>query len=274
MPRLLTESKRRRFSDTGVVYPVRVLSDAETDHYRAACNLLEQQLGGKPRTIEVRQMHLHFRWAYSLASHPCILDAVEDLLGPDVLVWATELFIKHPGDASVAVGWHRDRPYLGFAGGKSVTAWVALNDSTSANGCMRVLPRNADHDESIAASDDRRLVDVELSAGETSLHDADVLHGSAPNLSQTKRIGFVIRYVTPDARPRTGRTPAVLVRGTDVYGNFALAQAPLEPDDDVALARMRQSAAQHLDAMLDNLRGMKKGHGAKTARPPASQGRE
>src|ERR671934_2538982 len=123
MPRQLTEAQQRGYHREGLAFPLPVLSPPETRRFRLACDGLEARLGGKPLTVEVRQMHLHFRWAYELATHPRVLDAVEDLLGPDLLVWATELFAKHPRDAAVSIGWHRDRPYMGFAG-ETVTAWI------------------------------------------------------------------------------------------------------------------------------------------------------
>src|SRR5919201_814826 len=123
MTRLLTEEQRRRYHADGVVFPIPVLSAEEVREYRAACEDLEARLGGRPRTVEVRQMHLHFPWAYALATHPRVLDAVEDILGPDLLVWATELFAKHPRDPAVSIGWHRDRAYLGLEGGTTTTAW-------------------------------------------------------------------------------------------------------------------------------------------------------
>jgi hypothetical protein len=104
----LSEAQQSRYRRDGIVFPVPVLSTGEAADYRRHCDELESRLGGKPRTIEVRQMHLHFPWAYRLATHPNILDAVESLLGPDLLVWATELFAKHPNDPNVSIGWHRD----------------------------------------------------------------------------------------------------------------------------------------------------------------------
>src|SRR5262245_63285798 len=115
MTKLLTADQRQQYDRDGLVFPVRVLSPEEARAYRRACDELEAILGVKPQTIEVRQMHLHFPWAYRLATHPRVLDAAEDVLGPDLLVWATELFAKHPRDAAVSVGWHRDRAYTGFA---------------------------------------------------------------------------------------------------------------------------------------------------------------
>src|SRR5437762_12875036 len=85
-------------------------------------------------------MHLHFSWAYALATHPRILDAVEDVLGPNLLVWATELFVKHPHDPAVSIRWHRDSTYMGFDSATTTTAWVALSDSNAGNGCVCAAP--------------------------------------------------------------------------------------------------------------------------------------
>jgi hypothetical protein len=266
MPKKLTDALRDGYLRDGLAFPVAALSGAEVGRYRAACDELESRLGGRPRTVEVRQMHLHFAWAHELAAHPAVLDCVEDLVGPDVLVWATELFVKHPRDAAVAVGWHRDRPYLGLSGGRVVTAWVALGNSSRANGCMRALPRSAEPDRPTTAAahgakevlpppgTEAHVVDVALRAGELSLHGPDVAHGSSPNLSDEKRVGFVIRYVTPDARPVHGRPAVLLARGADAFGHFTLAEPPVPAGEAEALAAMRASAEQHLDVVLENLK--------------------
>jgi hypothetical protein len=262
MTRLLTDDQRGRYHQDGLVFPVRVLSPEEVGRYRRACDELEARLGGKPRTIEVRQMHLHFPWAYELAAHPRVLDAVEDLLGPDLLVWATELFAKHPQDSAVSIGWHRDRPYMGFAAGATTTAWIALSDSTAANGCLRAVPGPQRHSArpprragaAAVPVDEGAVVDVRLEAGEMSLHDADVLHGSGPNRSDGKRVGFVVRYVTPAARPRRGRPPVVLARGRAGADHFQVVDPPAANGSDGALAEFKESATLHLEAMLQNLR--------------------
>jgi non-heme Fe2+,alpha-ketoglutarate-dependent halogenase len=266
VPKRLTQTQRDGYLRDGLAFPVTVLSTGEAERYRAACDELELLLGGKPRTIEVRQMHLHWPWAHELATHPAILDCVEDLAGPNLLIWATELFIKHPRDSAVAVGWHRDRPYLGMIGGQVVTAWVALSNSSHANGCMRALPRSAEAGCAPATTargakeplpppgTESRVMDVCLRAGELSLHAQDVAHGSSPNLSDEKRVGFVIRYVTPDARSVQGRPPVLLARGTDAYGHFTHADPPRTTDHAHALDAMRTSAQAHLDVVLENLK--------------------
>jgi non-haem Fe2+, alpha-ketoglutarate-dependent halogenase len=270
--KLLAESQREQYQHDGIVFPVEVLSAEEVHRFRAASDELENRLGGKPRTVEVRQMHLHFPWACELALHPRVLDAVEDLLGPNLLIWATELFTKHPRDSAVSINWHQDRPYMGFQSGATASAWIALADSTPTNGCMRAVPgpgryqarqtprdegqpdRQPRHRATAVVVHDEEVVDIVLRAGEMSLHDIDIVHGSGPNHSDEKRIGFVVRYVTPEARPVEGRPPAILARGYDPHGHFQLVDPPATTDTDQALHCMRIAAAQHLEAMLQNLK--------------------
>lgn len=269
MARILTAAQQCRYHDDGIAFPIPVLTRGESGYFRAACDALELQLGGRPRTVEVRQMHLHFRWAFELASHPRVLDAVEDVLGPDLVIWATELFAKHPRDAAVSIGWHRDRTYLEFDPQAAVTAWIALSPCRVDNGCMCVV-RERDRQQAAQwrtherRSDDResRLPDVPdeairpvlLEAGEMSLHDVHVLHGSGPNHSGEKRVGFAIRFVTPAAEPRTDRPPAILVRGVDRYRHFELVDPPAPREPQQALADMRRSARRHLDLTLENVK--------------------
>src|SRR5439155_2378708 len=249
MAGMLSTQQLAEYRREGVVFRLRVFTAAEAATYRGACDELEARLGGKPRTIEVRQMHLHLPWAYALATQPRVLDAIEDVLGPNLLIWATELFAKHPQDANVAIGWHRDEPYMGFEPGLTTTAWIALSDSTPANGCMRVVPASRDvrHQDADKRSDPAGAIDGVLVAGDMSLHNAQVLHGSSPNLSRAKRVGFVIRFLSPQARPRHGqprhgRPPALLVRGQDRHGHFQLLEPRAPESDERAIARLKESA--------------------------------
>jgi hypothetical protein len=284
MPQSLQPNHLRQYRECGVVFPIRVLPPHETQAYSRACDDLEAALGGNPRTVELRQMHLHFRWAFELATHGPVVDAVADLLGPDLLIWATELFTKRPHDQALSIGWHRDGPYMGFDPPLVVTAWIALTPSTPANGCMQVVPelhpqvgsagartgQMAHRSESLAEMTareprpDEKPLDVVLAPGEMSLHSPYVLHGSGFNRSGEKRIGFVVRFVAPSARPQNGRPPAVLARGEDRCGHFQLLGPPADADLDRAIAGMRESAAQHLDAMLYNTKVRRRG----TQHPP------
>jgi non-haem Fe2+, alpha-ketoglutarate-dependent halogenase len=259
MTRLLSEAQKHRYEQDGIVFPVPVLTTGEAREYRSACDALEARLGGKPRTVELRQMHLHFPWAHALATWPRVLDAVEDLLGPNLLIWATELFAKHAQDPTVSIAWHRDRPYMGFDARTAVTAWVALSDSSAANGCMRAVPGRARFEVGGRRLEvnEAEAIDIVLRAGEMSLHDVEIPHGSGPNRSGEKRVGFVIRYVTPEGRPPEGRPAAILARGHDRHNHFHLVDPPTEKDAEEALAEMKSSAACHFEAVLQNLKRAK-----------------
>lgn len=250
----------------GIIWPIRVLTSEEAAGYRAQCDELEAALGGKPRTVEVRQMHLHFPWAYELIMRPNILDVMETLLGPDIVVWATELFAKHPQDAAVMIGWHRDCPYMGFPPDSVVTAWIALSDSVVENGCMEAVPGPARRDRTDlldssapehripdAHIDASRTVPVELQAGEMSVHDSLIVHGSRPNLSSRKRVGFAVRYVRADALPLHGQPKVALARGKLSGDHFELVSPPGQTLD---LQGLKRSAIQHFESMLINLQNV------------------
>lgn len=198
------------------------------------------------------QLHLHFDWAFALATRPAVLDAVEQIVGPDVLVHSTSLFCKQPHDPAF-VSWHQDAHDWRLDNSRLVSAWVALTESTPENGCMRVIPgshrERLDHearpseDNMLAAGltvadavDETTAVDFVLEPGQMSLHHADLVHGSRGNRSDVKRIGFAIRYVSPSVQQERPHHPAVLARGTDSYGNYELLEDPPVSDFKQAIA--------------------------------------
>jgi ectoine hydroxylase-related dioxygenase (phytanoyl-CoA dioxygenase family) len=196
---------RARFDTDGFVFPLRVLADDEVARYRAAA---ETQLDGASTT---HRLHLETAWGRELASHPAIVDAVEDLAGGRVRIWGTLVLRKEPcSDAYVS--WHQDSAYRTIGADDLFSAWIALTDSSATNGCMRAIPGShrvrlphvnvADgenllsHGQRVVGDIDRAgAVDLVLRAGEMSLHHIDVVHSSAPNRSDTPRLGFVVRYM-------------------------------------------------------------------------------
>lgn len=223
--------------------------------------------GGKPRAVELAQTHLHFPWAYELVTHPRVLDAVEDVLGPDIVVWSTSIFPKHSHDPSY-ISWHQDGTYWGLDSTQVTTAWIALSDSTVESGCMRVVEGSPaqpiqPHRDTFAENnllsrgqeisvdvDDLEATDVVLQAGEMSLHHVNVIHGSNANNSDYKRVGYVIRYVTPEVRQVGERPKAVLARGTDKFGNFELVGPPPERDIVQAVESMKEATAKFLETIM------------------------
>lgn len=246
--KMLTEAAVRQYREDGYYAPIRVMPRAEADALRGKLEAFEADAGilaGKLR----HKSHLLFTWLNDLVRHPRILDAVEDVIGPNILCWGSSFFIKEPRNPAF-VSWHQDSTYWGLDPADVVTAWVALSDSTQANGAMRVVPRTHTLDqvphqdtfspenllsrgqEVMVEVDDREARMLELGAGEMSLHHVRLIHGSDPNPSDQRRIGFAIRYIPTTVRQIAGtHDHATLVRGVDSYGHF---EAEQRPDADMS----------------------------------------
>jgi len=253
----LSEAAIRQYRDLGYYAPVPVLSRAEAAGLRARLEAFEGS--GEGMRGAVRQKpHLLFTWLNDLIRHPKILDAVEDVIGPDILCWGTSFFIKERRNPSY-VSWHQDSTYWGLEPADVITAWVAFTDSTAANGAMRVIPathkldqvahRDTFSPENLLSRGQEIMVDVdereaamlELAAGEMSLHHVRLIHGSDPNPSDDRRIGFAIRYIPTHVRQVAGsHDSATLVRGVDRHGNFEPEQ---RPDADLSPSALAYHAA-------------------------------
>jgi len=258
---MLSEENRASFRRHGVVPRVRVMSAEQAEAYHQDCVELARLLGGSPRTIDVRQMHLHFPWAYQLATQPGILDAIEAILGPNLLIWATELFAKKPNDPTLLIGWHRDVRYMGFDAAHAVTAWVSLARSFPENGCLQVVLEDDRRARALEPDPPKgtipareRITDVVLEPGEMSIHDLCVWHGSEANRSNEPRVGFAIRFVTPDAKPKSGRPPAIVVRGRAEGSHFELVPPPEGGQPEDLVSGLQESARRHFEAMLENIK--------------------
>jgi ectoine hydroxylase-related dioxygenase (phytanoyl-CoA dioxygenase family) len=175
--------------------------------------------------------------------HPRVLDAVEDVIGPDILVYGSGLFWKPPRDPAY-VSWHQDG-YNSKLSDKFVSAWLALTDSSPDNGCMRVV-RGSHHEgivshERTSVSPDNigtggleiarhveesEATDVTLAPGEMSLHHVAIVHGSNPNTSDRPRIGYAVRYVPPSTQQELDHIPVILARGCDRFGHFRRVEEP------------------------------------------------
>jgi ectoine hydroxylase-related dioxygenase (phytanoyl-CoA dioxygenase family) len=240
-----------RYARDGYVCPVPVLSADEARQYRLRLERAERDLGGPLRGVYRIKPHLLFTWLADLVRHPAILDAVEDVLGPDLLCWNTSFFTKEARSPGF-VSWHQDATYWGLSEPDVLTAWVAFTDSTPANGNMRVIPgshrtpvRHVDtfHPDNLLSRgqeiavevDENQAADIVLRAGEMSLHHVLIVHGSGANPSADRRIGFAIRYIPTRIRQTGGpRDSATLVRGTDAFGHFELEPRP-DADLDAAM---------------------------------------
>jgi non-haem Fe2+, alpha-ketoglutarate-dependent halogenase len=231
----LSTEQARQYERDGIAYPVRVMSADQAQWFRAGFEEMETCLGSK---VEYAAMtHLYFRWAFKLATWPKILDAVEEILGPDLLIQGSLILCKHAHDLSFVM-WHQDFNYTVQNAAPTVSAWVALSNSTCRSGCLRVIPGSQregllPHSDTVVKDsmltystevDESSALDIELRAGEMSLHQAGIVHGSLPNQSDDKRIGFIIRFVTP--RFKKTVNPVVRARGKSPCPHLTLWPGP------------------------------------------------
>jgi ectoine hydroxylase-related dioxygenase (phytanoyl-CoA dioxygenase family) len=182
--------------------------------------------------------------AHRIATHDAVLDVIEGVLGPDILIFSAEFFIKEANTKQI-VSMHQDLTYWGLGAIDGlVTAWIALSPATPASGCMdfvrgshknAILPHDDTFDKNNLLSRGQEVrvdvaesdkVNIEIHPGQMSLHHGLTIHGSGPNTSNDRRIAAVIRYMRPDIVPREGRTDAMLARGTDTTGRAVLIPAP------------------------------------------------
>ena len=242
MLNVLTADQVDSYRRDGLLFPLPALSAAEVEYFRACHDELDQRLGGRPTAVEKGDRHLDIKWICDLATHPRVLDAVEDIIGPDILIHSSTIFTKYAHDEKF-VSWHQDSHYWGLSEPRLVSAWIALTDSTIDNGCLRVLPgthtRAFEHLEEPQQTniltrghtvsdtlDVDHAIDIVLQAGEMSFHHANLIHGSNPNTSSGPRIGVAVRYAATAVKQKKTHIPVILARGRDDYHHYRLQQPP------------------------------------------------
>ena len=251
MGKLLTEGEVAQYRRDGFLFPKRLLRAEEAAGYLSELQAYEMETGGPVNGKWRYKSHLVFTWINEMMRLPKILDAVEDLLGPNVMIWSSHLYPKEPGDGRF-ISWHQDSAHWGLDSDRVLTVWIALTEASEANGCMQMLPCSqigglAPHLDTWNANniltrgqtidadiDETEAVWVVLQPGEASLHHVGMWHASKPNESNERRVGVALRYITPEARQERVKTDfATLLRGEDHYGHFqpeALPRVTMHPD--------------------------------------------
>ncbi len=250
---MLSRQQLESYNRDGILFPVRVFSAAEASLFRRELELIANNCE-EEALKRLDGLHLFFEWAYRLVTQAALLNAVEDILGNDILIDGSLVFWKPPQDRGY-VSWHQDALYSGWHLTPSTSAWIALTPSNRENGCMRVIPGShklglLNHDnvrdganllfrgEQVSLEvDESRAIDVELQPGEMSLHHSTIVHGSNANESAEPRIGFIVRFVTSKVEQRN--RPMLRVRGDADCRHLILAEPPGKIDQKHALSEWR-----------------------------------
>ena len=235
----LNQEQVAAYWNDGYLFPLPVLTAEEVQAYRSQLESIEND--EKLHSLD-RPLYDYIRthtdvvmpMAAELAMQSTVLDAVESIIGPNIMIWGADFFIKE-AQSSAYVTMHQDLTYWGFGEtSNQVTAWIALSPSTVESGCVDLV--KGSHKNPILPHKDTQAVDnilsrgqevsvdvrdidrthVVLAPGEMSLHHGLAIHGSNPNSSNERRIGYAIRYINPDALPQSARREyAMLARGVD-----------------------------------------------------------
>jgi ectoine hydroxylase-related dioxygenase (phytanoyl-CoA dioxygenase family) len=257
----LTQEQIDSYHYNGFLFPIPALTPGEVADCLDGLARLETELGAPVAEADVKwrsHAYAHSPWFNTLIRHPKILDAVEDVIGPNILVWTSTFFIKEPHSPTYAA-WHQDGAYFGLDPHEQVCAWVALTDASREAGCMEQLssrgqPRELHHAPLGLANsinragqtimepfDDLNPVAMALPAGSFSLHHEFAVHRSAPNNAAHRRVGIGLNYIPTHVRVDSPvRCKAMLVRGEDTHGHFDLIEPPAAERDTAALAVHQQ----------------------------------
>ena len=253
MAKTLTDRQISGAHADGSVFPVRIMDTDDAARYRALYEDAESRKGKDvPNVLSVKP-HVLFPWLCELGTTPALLDAIEDLIGPDIMMPTCAIWAKGAHDPRF-VTWHQDSAYFGYEPMEVWGAWIALTDSHADNGCLRYLPGShanpeMAHEETwdkmnmlsrgqriTDAFDESGAVDVELEAGECSIHHFRLAHSSEPNLSDRRRIGILFVYCPPYVKPTLDGQAAMLVRGENRHDHWLSDPKPERELDPACLA--------------------------------------
>lgn len=240
-----TQNAKNLLESEGYITPLTIMSPEEIIPFREEFDRLETINGKQASQVGLMNVHNFSPRIWELVSHPRVLAALTDVLGPDLLLLGSHFFCKHPDFSDSYVSWHQDVTYWGLNPPKAVTLWLSIDGADVENGCMRVIPRShrngllphveaqskgnllsVNQEIDLKLIDESKAVDIELQAGSASLHHGMTIHGSNPNCSNRRRCGLTIRFTTPDVSPSNEPNAVqwrpILIQGEDRHHHFVL----------------------------------------------------
>ena len=261
----LSPNQLKQYEDEGFVSPINIFSKEKAKEIRDEIELIEKEMPEELEKSGRYNAHLISPLLDEVTHNPKILDAVESLIGEDILVCGTTLFIKNPHEKGF-VSYHQDAKYIGLEPHNWVTAWVAITDSNEHNGCMRMW--SGSHKDHLKEHDQKfnqgnlltrgqtvqnvpkeKTTPLVLTAGQMSLHHPTTVHGSDINKSDDRRIGFVIQsYIGSNVKQVLGKNSVQIARGKDDF-NFHEKigrTKSLMNEDDIKLKKQENDYLQEI----------------------------
>lgn len=237
-PQTLTSAQVEAYNREGYIKGIRIFTDADIADIRTYFDeLLARVLESGGTSYSISTAHMSYGRVWDLLRDERIVACVRDILGPDVIGWGSHFFCKMPRDGK-RVSWHQDASYWPISPSKTVTVWLAIDDADTENACMRFIPGSHQHGHMtyhLSEEDENNVlfqtvpnaehygdpVDIQLRAGDISMHSDMLLHGSEANASDRRRCGLTLRYCAADVRAMQGwHLKGVVVAGTDRDGHW------------------------------------------------------
>ena len=259
----LSSNQLKQYKDEGFVSPINIFSKEKAKEIRNEIELIENKIPGELEKSGRYNAHLISPLLDEVTHNSKILDAVQSLIGENILVCGTTLFIKNPNEKGF-VSYHQDAKYIGLEPHNWVTAWVAITDSNEKNGCMRMW--SGSHKDNLKEHDQKfnegnlltrgqtvknvpkeKTTPLILEAGQMSLHHPTVVHGSDLNESNDRRIGFVIQsYIGTNVKQVLGKNSVQLARGVDKFNYHEKIGRPqkLLDENDIKLKKQENDNLQ------------------------------
>ena len=261
---ILTEQQVKQYNKEGYIAPIDALTKEQVLATRKEIEIIEKEMPNEINKSGRYNVHLISPKLDEIVHNSKVLDAVEKIIGRDILVCSTTLFIKDPKQCGF-VSYHQDAKYIGLEPHNWVSVWIAITDSYKENGCMKMWPGShlevKDHDQkfdednlltrgqTVEGVPENEVKPVKLKAGQVSLHHPRVVHGSGINKSNDRRIGFVIQsYIGTNVRQTLGKNGVQIARGVDNYHYHEVINRPksLMSEEDLALRKKENEALQEI----------------------------
>ena len=269
MANILSNEQIKFYHNKGFLFPFDLYNPEEAKNFHSLYNKIEEDLGYEPQKEFRIKAHLPFPWLCDIVNNSRLLDAVEDLIGPNVLCWGASFFAKAAKDPRF-VSYHTDTFTYGFEPAETCTAWLSFNEASTESGCINYIPGshklNIKHEihadnnnlltqgQNVIGVDLSEAVSAPLKAGQVVFHHESVVHGSGPNKSENPRVGLSIHYCAPHVREtRIPELTALHLRGFDTSGNWRHDPLPRHDYDKKCIDVMKKTRALFVKATKEKI---------------------